>query len=355
MAFAAEGLAVMGNGRRRVAGGALLKQQLRRLDDGFRVEACPHDPVQHGVGDGHDRHALVVRHEHPHHRHGLPGRNPVGRVVQRLVKAVAALAVHRGDPLEVENRRRGIDHGGQRCRVGGNDQVRVQAALQSQAGDAEVRVLVGVLNVADVVGRFRDAPGHVMLPAEADLASRHQTAGVLEQTAVRRAHDQGRHQVLEHRFLRRDGTPWTTDKDGLIVGLLAAEMTARTGTNPAAAYDRIAHDLGRSWYERTDAPATAAERMQLKAVTPEEIGMASLAGEKVRTTITKAPGNGASIEGVKVVADNGWFAARPSGTEDIFKIYAESFRSQAHLRQIQQDAQEAVARVLGQPVPADAA
>jgi phosphoglucomutase len=132
-------------------------------------------------------------------------------------------------------------------------------------------------------------------------------------------------------------------------------MTARTGTNPAAAYDRIAHDLGRSWYERTDAPATAAERMQLKAVTPEEIGMASLAGEKVRTTITKAPGNGASIEGVKVVADNGWFAARPSGTEDIFKIYAESFRSQAHLRQIQQDAQEAVARVLGQPVPADAA
>ena len=153
-------------------------------------------------------------------------------------------------------------------------------------------------------------------------------------------------------FLRRDGTAWTTDKDGLIVGLLTAEITARTGTNPAVAYDRIAHDLGRSWYERTDAPATAAERMQLKALTPEAIGMTELAGEKVRATITAAPGNGAAIGGVKVVADNGWFAARPSGTEDIFKIYAESFRSEAHLREIQKAAQDAMARVFRQPAPA---
>ena len=153
-------------------------------------------------------------------------------------------------------------------------------------------------------------------------------------------------------FLRRDGTAWTTDKDGLIVGLLAAEITARTGTNPAVAYDRIAHDLGRSWYERTDAPATAAERMQLKALTPEAIRMAELAGERVRATITAAPGNGAPIGGVKVVADNGWFAARPSGTEDIFKIYAESFRSEAHLREIQKAAQDALARVFHQPAPA---
>ena len=153
-------------------------------------------------------------------------------------------------------------------------------------------------------------------------------------------------------FLRRDGTAWTTDKDGLIVGLLTAEITARTGTNPAVAYDRIAHDLGRSWYERTDAPATAAERMQLNALTPEAIGMAELAGEKVRATITAAPGNGAPIGGVKVVADNGWFAARPSGTEDIFKIYAESFRSEAHLREIQKAAQDALARVFHQPAPA---
>jgi phosphoglucomutase len=153
-------------------------------------------------------------------------------------------------------------------------------------------------------------------------------------------------------FLRRDGSVWTTDKDGLIVGLLAAEITARTGTNPAAVYDRIAHDLGRSWYERIDAPATPAERTQLKALTPEAIGMAELAGEKVRATITTAPGNDAPIGGVKVLADNGWFAARPSGTENIYKIYAESFRGEAHLRQIQQAAQDALARVFRQPAPA---
>ncbi len=153
-------------------------------------------------------------------------------------------------------------------------------------------------------------------------------------------------------FLRRDGRDWTTDKDGLIVGLLAAEITARTGSNPAAAFDRIAHDLGQSWYERTDAPATAAERAQLKALTPEGIGMAALAGETVRSTITATPGNGTAIGGVKVVADHGWFAARPSGTEDIYKIYAESFRSETHLREIQHDAQQAMARVFRQPAPA---
>ena len=153
-------------------------------------------------------------------------------------------------------------------------------------------------------------------------------------------------------FLRRDGSAWTTDKDGLIVGLLAAEITARTGKNPAAAYDQIAHALGRSWYERTDGPATAAQRAQLTALTPAGIGMATLAGEPVRTTITVAPGNGAVIGGVKVVADHGWFAARPSGTEDITKIYAESFTSEAHLREIQKGARDALARVFRAPVPA---
>jgi phosphoglucomutase len=153
-------------------------------------------------------------------------------------------------------------------------------------------------------------------------------------------------------FLRRDGSAWTTDKDGLIVGLLAAEITAKTGTNPAAVYGRIAQELGQSWYERTDAPATAAERMQLKALTPEGIGVAELAGEKVQATITVAPGNGAPIGGVKVVAEDGWFAARPSGTEEVFKIYAESFRSEAHLRQIQKGAQDALAQVFRQPAPA---
>ncbi len=153
-------------------------------------------------------------------------------------------------------------------------------------------------------------------------------------------------------FLRRDGSAWTTDKDGLIVGLLAAEITARTGANPAAAYDRITQTLGQSWYERTDAPATEAQRTQLKALTPDEIGMAELAGEPVRTTITTAPGNGADIGGVKVDTDHAWFAARPSGTEDIYKIYAESFRSEAHLRDVQHDAQRALSRVFRQPAPA---
>jgi phosphoglucomutase len=149
-------------------------------------------------------------------------------------------------------------------------------------------------------------------------------------------------------FLRRDGSAWTTDKDGLIAGLLAAEITARTGTNPAAAYDRITNALGQSWYERTDAPATPAERAQLKALTPETIGMTTLAGEKVSATITVAPGNGAPIGGVKVGAEQCWFAARPSGTEEIYKIYAESFRSETHLREVQHDAQGALAQVLRQ-------
>ena len=149
-------------------------------------------------------------------------------------------------------------------------------------------------------------------------------------------------------FLRRDGTTWTTDKDGLIVGLLAAEMTARTGTDPAAAYDRITRELGQSWYERIDAPATTAEKARLKALTPEGLAMPELAGEPVRATITAAP-NGSPIGGVKVVADHGWFAARPSGTEDVTKVYAESFRSEAHLRQIQDQARDTLARVLGEP------
>jgi phosphoglucomutase len=149
-------------------------------------------------------------------------------------------------------------------------------------------------------------------------------------------------------FLRRDGSAWTTDKDGLIAGLLAAEITARTGTNPAAAYDRITNALGQSWYERTDAPATPAERAQLKALTPEVLGMTTLAGEKVSATISVAPGNGAPIGGVKVVAEQCWFAARPSGTEEIYKIYAESFRSETHLREVQHDAQGALAQVFRQ-------
>jgi phosphoglucomutase len=143
-------------------------------------------------------------------------------------------------------------------------------------------------------------------------------------------------------FLRRDGSVWTTDKDGIILGLLAAEMTARTRRDPSQLFDDLTRELGMPFYERIDAPATSAQKNLLKALTGEKLAMAELAGEPVRAVLTAAPGNGQSFGGIKVIADSGWFAARPSGTEDVYKIYAESFRSQAHLRQIQQDAQSAI-------------
>jgi phosphoglucomutase len=146
-------------------------------------------------------------------------------------------------------------------------------------------------------------------------------------------------------FLRRDGSVWTTDKDGLILGLLAAEITARTGKDPAAFYDGLRRELGTPYYARIDAPANAAERAALMAPAPATTVMDELAGESVRSTQTTALGNGAPLGGFKVVADNGWFATRPSGTEDVYKIYAESFQSESHLEQIQQEAKTVVAGV----------
>ena len=151
-------------------------------------------------------------------------------------------------------------------------------------------------------------------------------------------------------FLRRDGTVWSTDKDGLILGLLAAEITAVTGRNPGLAYDGIAEELGRPYYARIDAPATAPQRAVLKALSPGQVAMTALAGEPVLDKLTTAPGNGAALGGLKVVAEHGWFAARPSGTEDVYKIYAESFRSAEHLRLIQRDAQAAVGQALAAAV-----
>jgi len=144
-------------------------------------------------------------------------------------------------------------------------------------------------------------------------------------------------------FLRRDGSVWTTDKDGIILGLLAAEITARLGHDPGEEYQKIAAELGPSFYERIDAKAAFEERQILKTLTPEQLDVRELAGESV-DAITTAPGNHEPIGGIKVISKSGWFAARPSGTEDVYKIYAESFRDKDHLRRIQDEAQSLIAR-----------
>jgi len=143
-------------------------------------------------------------------------------------------------------------------------------------------------------------------------------------------------------FLRRQGTVWTTDKDGIILALLAAEITARTKRDPAQHYQELAERFGRPVYERIDAPATAAQKAVLKQLSPELVTAVTLAGDPITAKLTRAPGNGAEIGGLKVTTANGWFAARPSGTEDIYKIYAESFSGGDHLRQIQDEARAIV-------------
>ena len=139
-------------------------------------------------------------------------------------------------------------------------------------------------------------------------------------------------------FLCRNGSVWTTDKDGIILCLLAAEIIARTGKDPAERYEEIVGDLGRPYYARTDIPATAAQKAVLKKLSPETLSAEQLAGEAIIAKLTRAPGNNAEIGGLKVVSQNGWFAVRPSGTEDLCKIYAESMRSEEHLKQIQDEA-----------------
>ncbi|HXQ41296.1 MAG TPA: phosphoglucomutase (alpha-D-glucose-1,6-bisphosphate-dependent) [Candidatus Udaeobacter sp.] len=150
-------------------------------------------------------------------------------------------------------------------------------------------------------------------------------------------------------FLRHDGTVWSTDKDGLILVLLAAEITARTGRDPGEHYRELAAELGASCYTRIDAPATPEMKSRLKKLSPDAVSASTLAGEPILQKLTKAPGNGAPIGGLKVVAGSGWFAARPSGTENIYKLYAESFRDQAHLDAIVAEAQEIVSHALQSP------
>jgi hypothetical protein len=147
-------------------------------------------------------------------------------------------------------------------------------------------------------------------------------------------------------FLRRDGTVWTTDKDGPIMDLLAAEITARTGKDPSEHYDALTAEFGTAHYMRIDAPATKEEKAKLETLSPEAVDAPKLADEPILAKLTRAPGNGAPIGGLKVVTKSGWFAARPSGTEAVYKIYAESFKDEAHLAAIVDQAQEIVDKAL---------
>ncbi|MCW4355438.1 phosphoglucomutase (alpha-D-glucose-1,6-bisphosphate-dependent) [Hoyosella sp. YIM 151337] len=148
-------------------------------------------------------------------------------------------------------------------------------------------------------------------------------------------------------FLRRDGRVWTTDKDGILLCLLAAEIIARTGSTPSQHYTELTKKHGEPVYERTDAPATREEKHVLAQLSPHQVTATELAGEPITAILTKAPGNGQSLGGLKVCTDSGWFAARPSGTEDVYKIYAESFRDRDHLSQIQAEARAVVSAALG--------
>jgi phosphoglucomutase len=148
-------------------------------------------------------------------------------------------------------------------------------------------------------------------------------------------------------FLRRDGTVWTTDKDGLILGLLAAEITAVTGRDPGEHYTALTGRFGESYYTRIDAPASPEQKLAFQKLTPDAVTATDLAGDPILAKLTRAPGNGALIGGLKVTSDGGWFAARPSGTENIYKLYAESLKSQAHLNRIVAEAQQIVTQSLG--------
>ena len=152
-------------------------------------------------------------------------------------------------------------------------------------------------------------------------------------------------------FARLDGTVWTTDKDGIIPALLAAEITARMDRDPGEIYGELTHEFGEPVYDRVEAPATPEQKEILGKLSPEQVRSTDLAGEKVQAILTRAPGNGASIGGLKVAAESGWFAARPSGTENIYKIYAESFRGADHLRRILEEAQTIVSDALSASVP----
>jgi len=148
-------------------------------------------------------------------------------------------------------------------------------------------------------------------------------------------------------FVRRDGTVWTTDKDGILMCLLAAEITAVTGRDPSVHYAEITRELGAPVYRRVDTPCTPGAKAGFRRLTPELVTAVTLAGDPITAKLTRAPGNDAPIGGLKVTTENGWFAARPSGTENIYKLYAESFRDETHLGRILDEARELVGRAIG--------
>jgi phosphoglucomutase len=147
-------------------------------------------------------------------------------------------------------------------------------------------------------------------------------------------------------FVRLDGSVWTTDKDGIVPALLAAEITAQMDRDPGEIYGELTREFGEPAYDRVEAPATAEQKEMLERLSPQQIRFTDLAGERIQTVLTKAPGNGAPIGGLKVIAETGWFAARPSGTESIYKIYAESFRGADHLHRILEEAQSIVTNAI---------
>jgi phosphoglucomutase len=149
-------------------------------------------------------------------------------------------------------------------------------------------------------------------------------------------------------FLRKDGLVWTTDKDGIIPALLSAEITAKTGFDPSQIYNQFTKEFGSPVYDRIDAPATPEQKSALSKLSPSQVKSTELAGDKIDLMLTEAPGNGAALGGLKVVSKNGWFAARPSGTENIYKIYAESFLGESHLRSIQDEAKVIVGKAVGE-------
>jgi phosphoglucomutase len=147
-------------------------------------------------------------------------------------------------------------------------------------------------------------------------------------------------------FLRMNGNVWTTDKDGILLDLLAAEILAETGKDPGEHYHGLEEQFGKAWYERIDAPASPAEKAILVKLSPEQVKAQELAGEPIQAILTRAPYNQAPLGGLKVVTANGWFAARPSGTENVYKIYAESFKNEEHLKLIQTEAQRMVSAAI---------